>query len=71
MNNMVNGFLNISRLEAGKIEIVKRRFDMENLIGEIIAESTLIVSSHRFKFEPCGSLMVEADYDKLGSVITI
>ena len=70
MNSMVNGFLNLSRLEAGKIEIVKTSFDIEKLIGEIIAESALIITTHTINFEPCGSFIVYADHDKIGSVIT-
>src|SRR6195952_953402 len=38
MSGMINGFLNISRLESGKILIEKRNFDMEKVIQEVIDE---------------------------------
>lgn len=40
MTTMINGFLNISRLESGKIHIDKEEFDMETLIAETIEETS-------------------------------
>jgi K+-sensing histidine kinase KdpD len=34
MAAMINGFLNVSRLESGKINIDKQRFDMAELVKE-------------------------------------
>jgi len=69
MSTMINGFLNISRLESGKIMIDKQRFDLEKLIEEVIQETELTVSSHVIQFEPCRPVIVNADRDKIGSVI--
>lgn len=69
MGTMINGFLNISRLESGRILIDKHRFDLEELIEEVIKETELTVSSHVIKFESCRPLIVNADHDKIGSVI--
>jgi PAS domain-containing protein len=41
MNTMINGFLNVSRLESGKIHIDKQHFDMAYLIKEMEVEATL------------------------------
>ncbi|MFD2865468.1 sensor histidine kinase [Mucilaginibacter antarcticus] len=65
-----HGFLNISRLESGKILIYKHSFNLEELIREIISEAELTVTTHFIQFEPCDPVIVEADSDKLGSVIT-
>jgi two-component system sensor histidine kinase VicK len=70
MSNMINGFLNVSRLESAKLVIDKGEFNLEELIEETIKETELTVSSHIFKFEPCIPVMVRADHDKIGSVIT-
>jgi len=70
MSNMINGFLNVSRLESAKLTIDKHEFNLEDLIEETIKETELTVSSHVFKFEPCNPVMVNADHDKIGSVIT-
>jgi two-component system, OmpR family, sensor histidine kinase VicK len=70
MTNMINGFLNISRLESGKILIVKHVFDLNELIEEMIAETKLTVSSHNISFNGTGEIDVNADRDKIGSVIS-
>jgi PAS domain S-box-containing protein len=70
MTSMINGFLNISRLESGKIHIDKHPFDMEILIGEVIGEIAITVTSHEIGFTPCQPVMVNADRDKISSVIS-
>ena len=70
MGTMINGFLNISRLESGKILIDKHIFDLTELVAETIAETELTVSLHQFRFEQQTPVMVNADRDKIGSVIT-
>jgi len=70
MTSMINGFLNISRLEAGKISIDKQSFSLEKLIIEAIDEIRLTVSTHSIHFSSNESITVNADRDKIGSVIT-
>jgi PAS domain S-box-containing protein len=70
MTAMINGFLNVSRLESGKILIDKHPFDMEALISEVIEEITITVSSHEIRFTPCQPVIVNADRDKISSVIS-
>ncbi|RYY30586.1 MAG: PAS domain S-box protein [Sphingobacteriaceae bacterium] len=69
MTTLINGFLNVSRLEAGKIQIDKQRFDMANLIKETEAEIETTISSHQIIFAPVKSTLVMADRDKIGQVI--
>jgi two-component system sensor histidine kinase VicK len=70
MTRMINGFLNISRLESGKILIDKQTFDLEDLIEEMIRETEMTVNSHEIRFKPCAPVLISADHDKIGSVIT-
>jgi len=70
MGNMINGFLNISRLESGKIIIDKQQFNLEELIMETVNETELTVSSHQILVEPCHALSISADRDKIASVIS-
>jgi PAS domain S-box-containing protein len=70
MSNMINGFLNISRLESAKLLIDKHEFNLDELINDIVKETALTVSSHVIKFQPCDHIVVNADQDKIGSVIT-
>lgn len=70
MTNMINGFLNISRLESGKILIIKEVFELGKLVTEMIEETRLTVSSHHIIFNCTEELEVNADRDKIGSVIS-
>lgn len=69
MTGMINGFLNISRLESGKIHIDLKRFDLAMLIKEAQEEAEATISSHTIIFEPVETTFVSADRDKIGQVI--
>ena len=69
MTKLVNGFLNVSRLEAGKIYIEKSRFDMADLLKEAEHEAEAMITSHRLIFHPVEPTQVIADKDKIGQVI--
>jgi len=70
MTSMVNGFLNISRLEAGKIQIDKQPFNLGELLQEITEEARLISGSHHIMLESCETVTVNADRDKISSVLS-
>jgi len=70
MNSLINGFLNVSRLESGKIHLNKTDFDLIELIEEIIEETQLSTTSHQFKFNAGAPIVINADRDKLGTVLS-
>ncbi len=70
MNTLVKSFLDVARLEAGKIDLNIEPFDLTAVISEVIAEATDIVQSHDLIFEACPKLMVCADKDKIAQVVT-
>jgi two-component system sensor histidine kinase VicK len=70
MSNMINGFLNISRLESGKIFIEKNIFEINALILEVIDEIQMTAFMHSISLVPCPPIEVNADRDKIGSVIS-
>lgn len=69
MARMINGFLNVSRLESGKIQIDCQRFDLAGLLNEIEEETLVSVLTHRILFAPVPSIHVKADREKIGQVI--
>ncbi|MEX8547423.1 MAG: PAS domain-containing protein [Mucilaginibacter sp.] len=69
MTTIINGFLNVSRLESGKIYIDKQRFDMAGLVKETETETATMISSHQIIFAPVEPTFVIADRDKIGQVI--
>ncbi|MBS7566715.1 PAS domain-containing protein [Mucilaginibacter sp. Bleaf8] len=70
MEAMISGFLNISRLESGKMSIQKTSFDLQELIGNVIKETGLTMNSHRIEFVAAGPLSIHADHDKIESVVS-
>ncbi|WP_342648435.1 ATP-binding protein [Mucilaginibacter sp. CSA2-8R] len=69
MTTLINGFLNVSRLESGKIYINHQRFDMAALVKEVEDEARVMVNTHRIIFAPVEETIVVADRDKIGQVI--
>jgi nitrogen fixation/metabolism regulation signal transduction histidine kinase len=69
MLNMINGLLNLSGAEAGKIHLNKQDFSLNELIGEVIEETQFITSSDHIVFLPCGQITVHADREKIEQVI--
>jgi two-component system sensor histidine kinase VicK len=71
MSTMINGFLNVSRLESGKIHLEKKQFNFIELLTEILEENRLTSLSHELKFQqPNYPIILNADRDKIGSVIS-
>lgn len=70
MAALINGFLNVSRLESGKLFIEQNPFELNNLISEIIDEMRLSISTHTLIFKPNGEINVDADREKIGSVLS-
>jgi len=70
MTTMINGFLNVSRLEAGKINIDKSSFEMAELMKEIEEECAVMISSHQIRFSMKGEAQLNADRDKISQVMS-
>ena len=70
MAAMINSFLNISRLESGKIEIIKTRFVVKELVQELVEEASMMQSRYHISYQACEAVELYADRDKIGSVIT-
>ena len=70
MTAMINGFLNVSRLESGKLTMDKTRFDLALLLKESEEETLSLYSTHTITFHPAESIFVTADRDKISSVIS-
>lgn len=69
MTAMINGFLNVSRLESGKISIDRQVFNLDEVIADVIKETELTAATHQIQFVPCGAVQVFADKEKIASVV--
>ena len=70
MSNMINGFLNVSRLESSKLIVEKKEFELDKLIEEVVEESLLLASTHSIIYSSGAPVTIRADRDKIGSVLT-
>ena len=71
MTTLINGFLNVSRLDSGKIHLQQTSFELNQLIEDMIADiKPYGQQDHEFVFEPNGEIHLTADRDKIGTVIT-
>lgn len=69
MNNMINGFLNVSRLESGLMHMEKKSFDFKLLFSEIEEEIRATIKTHHFIFNALGQIIVQADREKIAQVV--
>lgn len=69
MNSLINGFLNVSRLESGKIHLNLSQFRLDALVIEIVQEIRLTAPNQEFKVY-CEEITVTADHYKIGTVLT-
>jgi two-component system CheB/CheR fusion protein len=70
MSALINGFLSASSFEAGKIYLNEQSFEMNTLLKEIVEDMTLITKSHDIVVSSNYDIVVHADRDKIGQVIT-
>ncbi len=69
MASLINGFLNVSRLESGKIFLNKQPFEFDILLEEIVQEIRITSLNHHISLLPGPKLSVHADRDKIEQVI--
>jgi PAS domain S-box-containing protein len=69
MTNLINGFLNVGRLEAGQIHIDKKHFDMAVLVKEVEESLVAEATTHQIVFAPTEETWVNIDNDKIEQVI--
>lgn len=71
MTTLINGFLNVSRLDSGKIHLQRSSFEVNSLIAEMISDIKPYGNQdHEIIFDPRGEISLFGDRDKIGTVIT-
>jgi len=69
MGSMINGFLNVSRLDSGKLAIDLVEFDLSDLLKDVEEELHATIHTHQIKIEVANSIVINADRDKIAQVI--
>lgn len=67
---MIQDFLNVARLEEGRMEINKEVFALYPLMEEITKDAEFLTSRHSIVLMDCQEISVNADRDKIGQVLT-
>ncbi len=69
MKNLINGFLNISRFDSGRMMIEREVFDLKELFTELEDEFKLRINSHQIVADLTQSLSIDADLNKIAQVV--
>ena len=69
MTDLIHSFLDLSKLESGKLQLKISEFDINKLVAEAITEISLLSPGRTIKFKPKGKLIVNADSEKISQVI--
>ncbi len=70
MSAMVHDFLNLSRLEEGKMELDRSIFPLAELMEEVVGEASILSPGYRFELECPHGPQTDADRNKIGQVMT-
>jgi two-component system sensor histidine kinase VicK len=69
MTNLIQDFLNLSRLEEGKMTLNVSDFSLTGLMEEIMGDTVTVSVSHQFTYEACAEVRLCADREKIGQVL--
>lgn len=69
MVSLINGFLNIARLENGRMKLQKSAFSVQDLVRDCLQEMNELSSSHRIHTVDPADITIHADREKLGQVL--
>jgi two-component system, OmpR family, sensor histidine kinase VicK len=69
MSLMIDGFLNVSLLESGKISLKKTNFNLIDLVKTIAEENRMVLPSHFIQVIGPEEMILHADMEKIGNVI--
>jgi len=72
MASSIDDYLNISRIEQGRMKYEKSEFDISHLANQIVKELTPVAARRKLTLssEPSGEVIVRADIGKIKQVIT-
>jgi PAS domain S-box-containing protein len=70
MTNLIYGFLDLSKLESGRLRLNADVFDIGKLIEEVAADSRPISQGHHIIYHEKEPVIIKADREKIGQVIS-
>lgn len=70
LTGLINGLLDMSRVQEGKLVYKKEAFTIDKLIREYVGNIRRITETHKLLFNGQSKMRVEADRDRIGQVLT-
>lgn len=69
LTKLIANLLDVSKIEAGKLEYQMEEFDLVELVEEIAESPKAIDESHSVMVQACDSIVLSGDRDRIGQVI--
>jgi two-component system sensor histidine kinase VicK len=70
MTTMIHDFLNLSRLEEGKMTLSPSNFSLTELMEDVISDALILAPDHLLDYQGCPEVDIYADRDKISQVMT-
>jgi len=70
MSKLISSFLDVSRLEAGKINIELKDVNLKEIIDEVVEDLKMVSTTHPINIVPFNPIVVSIDREKIASVIS-
>ncbi|TWJ04493.1 PAS domain S-box-containing protein [Mucilaginibacter frigoritolerans] len=70
MSDLIHGFLDLSKLESGKLQLQEQLFDINKLITDVIADINAVSVGNYIKFKYREPIFINADKEKIEQVIS-
>jgi two-component system sensor histidine kinase VicK len=67
---MIHDFLDLSRLEDGKMSLNLSRFTLVQLMDDLMAEAKILAPGHIITYQGCTNLEIYADREKISQVLS-
>jgi PAS domain S-box-containing protein len=70
LNELVQELLEVSRLQLGRLTLRRQRFDLCELVDQVLERMRGVSTQHRLVFEHKGPVLVDADWDRIDQVLS-
>lgn len=70
VSNLIADLLDVTKIQAGKLQLQEERFVFDQLVNEIVAEMQLTTDRHKLIIRGKTGKKIFADRDRLGQVLT-
>jgi signal transduction histidine kinase len=70
LTNLVENLLDVTKIQAGKLEFDEVKFDFNALVKEVVTDMQAIITSHNIQLQPDETANVFADKERIEQVLT-